>query len=377
MPKSYDSIRFLIVEGEANLSPELNEAIRQLPIPATQLTRAKSTIEALHSLTFQKSALVLFHAGEDLDQTLDFINAVQSQPETASIIVLSSTPDAAKLDLACESAGADFFLPTTGLTPQVLDRTIRYTLAHREHEEKIRSAVTMKDTFFSLISHDILGPLGTLRSGLKFYHEYFDRIQQQKLRDYLNAAHDSVDHLMALTFKILRWAKAQSGTLVLRPKCVQVTEVLTGSLTALSDSATEKGITIRQQADAGHHVFADTDMLEAILRNVISNAIKFSHPGSQIELSSRTDGAYTYIEVKDQGIGIPPELLEQLFREDSITHRKGTNQETGTGLGLIMSQAFAQRLGGLLTAKSTPGEGSVFTLRLYSDQRHAAEHPGE
>jgi signal transduction histidine kinase len=184
-------------------------------------------------------------------------------------------------------------------------------------------------------------------------------------REDLRRIQTSQRHLLGLINEVLNYAKLETGTVHFDVRDVRVREAIIGAEALVSPQGRAKGLTI-VVADCPHDlvVRADAEKLRQILVNLLSNAVKFSNAGGWIEMSGAADGALVRIRVRDTGIGIPSDKLEEIFDPFVQVRADLTRPQEGTGLGLAISRDLARGMGGELTVASEPGVGSTFTLTL-------------
>ena len=175
----------------------------------------------------------------------------------------------------------------------------------------------------------------------------------------------SAVNIYRLIENLLEWSKMQRGKLSFEPQPLLLKSSLTKSIELMMDTANKKGIDLRINIPDHTVVIADIHMLETIIRNLISNALKFSFKGSVIEISAKkAENDLIRVTIKDNGIGMNPELLDKLFTLAENINRKGTEGEPSTGLGLILCKEFVEKQGGKIWAESIEGEGSSFIFTL-------------
>jgi signal transduction histidine kinase len=159
---------------------------------------------------------------------------------------------------------------------------------------------------------------------------------------------------------LLEWSRSQTGRLIFNPREIELNRIVDNSISVLRSLADQKNIRIEFNFDDDLSLFADPLMIETVLRNLINNAIKFTPENGLIEITANQIEDQISICVKDSGIGISKEDTMNLFRIDSTVKRKGTNNEDGSGLGLILCKEFVDKNNGTIWVNSTPDEGSSF-----------------
>jgi signal transduction histidine kinase len=175
---------------------------------------------------------------------------------------------------------------------------------------------------------------------------------------------DASKETFALLEDLLKWTSTQSGKIPFKPQILSFTEICKNILETLNSNAYAKNITIKSLTSDHISVFADMDMLKTVMRNLVSNALKFTNNGGTIIIDAKEDTGVVIIYVSDNGIGIKPEKLSNLFDISQRQTTKGTEEETGTGLGLILCKEFVELNGGKIWAESEYGKGSDFKFTL-------------
>ncbi len=230
----------------------------------------------------------------------------------------------------------------------------------KETEEKLIASNKIKDKLFSIISHDLRSPLNSLISLLELAQTGF--INEQEWKDYLADLNKSITYITQLLENLLKWSKSQISNQALSPKVFSFNEIVENNFHLFRKQAEQKQIQL-SASNTDILVFADENSIDLVVRNLISNALKFSNFNSKIEITAEVKGKFATINVKDYGVGIPNEILEKLLKEELIS-TYGTNQEKGTGLGLMLCKEFIEKNGGKLSITSQEGIGSTFSFTI-------------
>jgi signal transduction histidine kinase len=233
-----------------------------------------------------------------------------------------------------------------------------------EAEEKQKELNAEKDKFFSIIAHDLKSPFAGIMGYTNLLKEDFDDLSKEEIKEFIS----SLDKLSKNTFKLIEnlldWARLQTGKMKCEPVKLQLYESVLNATSLVSANADRKEIVIINQIDETPYVKADERMLNSILENFLSNAIKFTPRNGSITISSNIVNVYNEITVADTGIGMRPETLEKIFRIDSNHTTLGTENEKGTGLGVILCKEMIERQGGALKIESEVGVGTKFKFIL-------------
>ncbi len=230
--------------------------------------------------------------------------------------------------------------------------------------EKLAQSNATKDMFFSIIAHDLKNPFHALLGFSDFLLSDFDSLGKDKIIQYIQNIHDSGTSLYKLLENLLQWSRLQTGRIECDGKTVNLLTVLEKCLATLHPNYAIKKINITGNIDPDIQVFADPDMTELILRNLISNAIKYTSGGGEIRIDSKTVDNFVEIAVSDNGTGIKAEYIPKLFRIDVRHSMPGTSDEKGTGLGLILCKEFIELNKGKVWVESEIGKGSIFRFIL-------------
>lgn len=247
---------------------------------------------------------------------------------------------------------------------QQLDETIQ-TLKNRETELVNLNAT--KDKFFSIISHDLRGPLGSLKTLLDLMIDDFDSFTPEETVEYLSLLSNSAKNIFSLLENLLIWSRAQQGLIELNPSLNDVHSVSADALDVLKLQANTKKIALINNIKPKTLAYFDINLLTTVIRNLTSNSIKFTPENGSITLScvqTSDSPDFVTISVTDTGVGMTQEILYKLFRIDVTVTNTGTSGEKGTGLGLILCKEFVEKMSGKIWVESEIGKGSTFSFTL-------------
>lgn len=236
--------------------------------------------------------------------------------------------------------------------------------ALKESEGRLRELNATKDKFFSIIAHDLKSPFNAINGFCNIL------TMQMKEKDYLGIDRyagiilESSQRAMDLLMNLLEWSRSQTGTMNFHPEKIDLSSLIHQVMEISNDTASQKSISIHTHLPDKVIAFADSDMLNAIFRNLISNAIKFTHPGGEIVVTVEQENEEWKVTISDNGVGINKEALDKLFRIDASYKTTGTNKETGTGLGLLLCKEFIDKHGAKIWVKSEVGIGSKFYFTI-------------
>jgi signal transduction histidine kinase len=245
---------------------------------------------------------------------------------------------------------------------------MRAELEIKLKNEELYAANSEKDKFFSIISHDLRGPFNAFLGFTKLMVEELPSLTQDEIHKMAGAMRDSAVNLFRLLENLLEWSRLQRGITSFEPGPFLLMPMIAESMHPVIDLANKKEIDIIFEIPADLEVFADQYMLASTIRNLASNAVKFTTKGGKVTIAANTPpGNSVEISVRDTGIGMSPQMVADLFRLDVQTNRKGTDGEPSSGLGLLLCKEFVEKHGGKLRVESEEGKGSVFYFTIPSN----------
>jgi signal transduction histidine kinase len=230
--------------------------------------------------------------------------------------------------------------------------------------EALRELNSTKDKFFSIIGHDLKGPLNSLTSFSQLLINHTASLTEEEIRTIAKDLDKSLKNLYELLENLLGWAGSQTGRLEFLPVNFNISRVIRENIRLLSKAAMNKRIKLELIADESLEVFADTNSVKTVIRNLLSNAIKFTRETGVISIYVDEWKDSIEIGIHDTGVGMSKEVMEKIFDISSKHTTLGTNKEKGTGLGLILCKEFVERNHGKLIVESEPGQGSTFKFTL-------------
>jgi signal transduction histidine kinase len=231
-------------------------------------------------------------------------------------------------------------------------------------EKKLMKINTDKDLFISILAHDLKSPFNNLLGLSELLAENTRSYDLDKIETLAESINMSARNTYRLLEDMLLWASAQSGNFPFKPQKLNLEKVYSRVSEVLQLGLLNKDLTIQSYIPADLYVFADEQMLSTILRNLISNAVKFTNKGGRIILSAEVSSKSVTVSVSDNGVGISPEMMESLFVLSRAHTTEGTEKEKGTGLGLFISREFIEKHNGKIWVESIQGQGSIFYFTL-------------
>lgn len=250
------------------------------------------------------------------------------------------------------------------LRKQVFEKNKAIEALHTS-EKLLSESNRTKDIFFSIIAHDLRNPLGAFKQLTELLYSDFDSYSDSEKKETIYDIQNSASMLYGLLEQLLDWARTQTGTMPFRPKQINLINIVSKITEQVESTIKKKNIHLVSDIPSElAYVYADSEMIQAILRNLITNSIKFTSENGNIKISVKQDDDGIRMECQDNGIGMDRFDLEKLFRVDAQLTRIGLEGEKGTGLGLILCSEFIKLHGGEIWATSEKGKGTTVSFRL-------------
>jgi PAS domain S-box-containing protein len=239
-----------------------------------------------------------------------------------------------------------------------------------ESEERLREMNLNKDRFFSIIAHDLKSPFSSLLGFSEFLVSDFEELSLSEIKHYTQNIHDATKKTYNLLENLLNWSNLQRDKKILEIKKITLDEVVPKITELYSEEARKKGIVLDLSSTSNCEFYADENTISTVLRNLVSNSIKFSKEGDIIRIFCQHENGKINISVSDTGIGMSQEDLEKLFRIDIHHSSIGTANERGTGLGLILCKELVEKNNGKIRVESKLGKGTTFTISIPKGLAH-------
>jgi len=257
---------------------------------------------------------------------------------------------------------------TTAFVFWTVHKLRRTIVALRNANAGLEQINDQKNLLFGVIAHDLKSPFNAILGYAELLERSSDRLPTARVKEYAGSLGEAARRAFDLLANLLQWAQLQMERAALQPGHVEVQLLVDRAVEAQRAAAALKGIEIVvEPAPAGLQVYADFAAAQAVLRNLLGNAVKFTPPGGRVTITARAVAGSAEIAVADTGVGIPESRLASLFEIAPHRSTTGTAGESGTGLGLILCQDLVERSGGRLAVESRLGRGSQFTVTLPCD----------
>lgn len=240
-------------------------------------------------------------------------------------------------------------------------------IAIQKQNVELDIANQTKNKLFSIVAHDLKNPFNTILGFINILIDDYDELSDTEKRNFLTIIQGSSQTAYNLVENLLNWARTQTNAITPHFQEVNVKDLIGTNVQLVKIFGEAKSISlVFDEVDAIHTIYADKDMIDTIIRNLLTNAIKFSKKGSSVQISTIQRGGFVDISIKDQGVGMNKEQIENLFTLEENRSTQGTSGETGTGLGVIICKEFVERNKGDIRVSSKEGKGATFVITLPS-----------
>jgi len=215
---------------------------------------------------------------------------------------------------------------------------------------------------FSIIGHDLRGPIGAFQGLLKLFRD--GEMSQKEFMAFIPKLRNDIDHISFTLNNLLSWGQSQMNGLITNPSAISIDALVKSNIKLLSEIAQNKSIQLISRLPENTMVWSDGDQIDIVIRNLISNALKFTPENGIVTIEGIEKNDYWEIAVRDTGIGIDEETKKKIFEENSAVTPYGTNNEKGTGLGLSLCKEMIEKNDGNIWVESIPGKGTSFFFTL-------------
>lgn len=234
-----------------------------------------------------------------------------------------------------------------------------------ESEGKLKESLASKDKFFSIIAHDLISPFQGFLSLTKYLSDHIEELGPKDIQDLASALNKSAVNLHKLLENLLNWSRIQRGTIKYFPEFIDLRQVVEMNINLASHTANSKKINLINTISEPIIIYSDLNLINTVIRNLISNALKFTNYGGTIKIGyNHIDGDYLELYVNDNGVGMDQVTMDKLFQIDKYTSTLGTANETGTGLGLVLCKEFSSINKGTIRVESNLGIGTTFYVSI-------------
>jgi two-component system, sensor histidine kinase and response regulator len=319
---------------------------------------------ALQTISNEKPDLILLDIMMPGMSGYEVCRTLKNDPELQHIpvIFISALNDEKDIVKAFYNGGVDY-IAKPFKSEEVIARVTTHLKLVFQRKELLRLNAT-KDKFFSIIAHDLRNPFNAFLNVSELLYNDFTSMDKETIQELLTMQLNSAKQTFSLLQNLLEWSKTQRENITLNLLPINLHKITTECRSLYEITSKKKNITVDISVPEEVTITTDNDLLNTVLRNLLANALKFTHEGGHIVIGATIKESFVEISVSDNGIGIPADVLPNLFRIDRKVATSGTANESGSGLGLILCKEFVALLGGTIDVESEAGEGSVFKFTL-------------
>lgn len=355
-----ENTKLLIIEDNIVTLGDLEMRISQMGYE--NIETAVSGEEAIEIAKDFKPNLIL--SDINLGSGITGIEAVKQIKQTQDVPVIYLTAYDDDKTLADAGITEPYAYLLKPLQERELQISLSIALYKHQVENKLRQAIATKDRFISILGHDLRTPFNSLLGFSDILIKNIDKYDNEKTKKYLNYIHEASQHTYNLLNNLLEWSSSQQNKIPFTPQNVNIQNLIDEVYQQINHSAKAKKIEIILEKSENIYAKLDLEMIKTVVRNLVSNAIKFTHENGKIYISAKKNRKKLNIKIKDTGTGMSQKTINSLFKIDKTKSTEGTNGEKGTGFGLLLCKEFTDKHKGAIQVESQLGKGSSFTVIL-------------
>ncbi|MFW6309588.1 MAG: ATP-binding protein [Prolixibacteraceae bacterium] len=371
-------LNVLLVEdnpGDAFLVEEMLEEIPDYNFSITHVDTLKKTITQLQH---EKYDVILLDLGLPDSKELYALESVLALEPDSPVVVVTGLKDGATGQNAIK-LGAQSYLVKGEFNRHSVLQNLLFSIERskflkrlkenkselKKKNDQLEESNTAKNLMMSIISHDLRGPINSVISLLDIMNSEYDSLDDASKKRYLKSILSSAQNTHDLMENLLQWAQIQTKRRKVEPEEIEVKELIREGTEPLQSIAAEKEITIDITVPENKTVYADKKMITTVIRNLVNNSLKFSQRGGEINIFTQiSKKGNVEINVKDSGVGIENTTINKLFQYGKTSSSKGTENETGSGFGLILCKELIEKNNGELIIESEKGDGTTVRFNL-------------
>ena len=345
---------------QKNNAPQIAAIYRQQAYAAYFRWGAKTKIQIMEEKIYSSMHEHLTHLQPTSKELISLMAKKQIKVLRNNALQLQQN----RLREAAETQAGELASATERLRVEIAERKkAEYALTQKN--EELQTVNATKDKFFSIIAHDLKSPFNAILGFSELLKDKANNLDIEKVKNFSGIINNSANMAMDLLMNLMEWARSQTGRIKYNPEVFMLFPVIEQVKNLLGQqNPGQKNIEILSTVASDIQVYGDKAMINTILRNLVSNALKFTKKGGKITIDALQKQGFIEISVSDTGIGISPEKISKLFKINETYSTPGTENEKGTGLGLILCKEFVQNHGGDIWAESSPGKGSAFRFTI-------------
>jgi two-component system, sensor histidine kinase and response regulator len=369
-----EKIKILIAEDDFLIADEIARISKKLGYQLIGV--ASNGIKAVEMTLSQQPDIVIMDIKMPKMDGLEAARKIIDAGSSSAIIILTAHESSDLVEEAGKSGIAAYL--TKPPKAEEIERAVYIAFARQcdllesrrlikeleEHKQQLAELNSTKDKFFSILAHDMRNPVSALYTFSNHINTNKKEISTSDLHEYLSVIHTTAKSLSELLEELFLWANLKSNRCNFMPDTLLLLDVVTSINSLLMANAIQKSIKLANKVDPQLQIYADRNMVQTILRNLITNAIKFTPQNGTITIEAIENLHEVWITIRDNGVGINEEDVQKLFRIDTQFRGEGTNGEQGSGLGLVLCKELVEKNDGRIWVESEPERGSSFTFAL-------------
>jgi len=355
----------LVVDDSPENLKTIIEYLKKSELPLTILKAPNGKIACMLAEKKNPDLIITDWEMPEMDgiEAIKYLKTNKTTKDIPIIMCSGKMTTSENLNMALQAGAVDFIRKPIDVIE--LNARVYSMLKLSESYKEISLLNATKDKFFSIIAHDLKSPFTGLLGLTEILYNDYDYIDENKKKEYLKLLHNNSQTTFNLLQNLLEWSTSQRGTIVYKPENVDVGGIILENISLLDNLAKAKNITFEIKCKNNLTVFADKNMISTVLRNLISNAIKFTERGGIITVGyKQINEKDIKIFVSDTGVGFEKENISKLFNIKRDIKKVGTEKEAGTGLGLIVCKEFVEKHESKIEVESELGKGSIFWFIL-------------
>lgn len=390
------SYNILIVDDSQTFTKIVSEIILN-NVPHTSVKAVNSGMEAIRVLGNNQIDLIMMDVFMPVFDGLEMAKIIRNNEKTSNVPIIFMTgadPEKELMSKALEIGGIDYlsksfkedeivrlvnlylrFIKWEREVNRKLDENINLLnqeIEGRKQVEKtlmeitgkLKEANLTKDKFFSIIAHDLKNPLGSFKNLAEMMLGNFDQMEDKEISEFLTVLLQSATNMYSLLENLLLWSRSQTGSIKVNFDTFNLFTIITSVYEVVVESAKNKKIELLVECEPEVNVFADVNMINTVIRNLVTNAIKFTPFAGKVIMKVENENDGYLVKIIDTGVGMSNDEVDNLFIIGAVKNKLGTNMESGTGLGLIICNEFISQNKSKLKIKSKEGVGSEFSFIL-------------
>lgn len=358
--KAYKPLIFIAEDIPKNLQVLCNILRKE----SYRISAAGNGRQALEMIPEVRPDLILLDIMMPEMNGFEVCEELKKDPKTKEIPVIFLTAKAETTDIVKGlKIGAVDYITKPFNGSELLAR-VKTHLELKFAREELKELIATRDKFFSIIAHDLRNPLQFLVLSSDLLYNDYESLDEESRKDYIRKFYNGTNRISTLLENLLDWSRSQRGLIECKPEKMDVRAMAEENVDLLKTQARNKEIRVASRVEPGVFAFADKNMIRTVLRNLLSNAVKFTNPGGDVIIDAFKMGDVVEIIVSDNGVGMTPEAVDELYKIAGSNSSLGTAQERGTGLGLILCKEFTEKNNGTIKVVSEPGKGTTFTVTL-------------